>query len=244
LREQIQLLEQLQEIDDQIDRWERDLARLPLETQDLARSLVSIRREVTQARERQAELETTQKKNEKDLAAEQEKIKRSERRLLNIKNEKEYNALSKEIKLGKKVVAEIEEAVLAAMSEIEALKTSLERRDKEYEELEKELLSKKSEIESTASQAEVALVTLNEEKARLTESVEMDLLKRYQIVRKARGNALAELTNGSCTGCHMTIPAQLVISVLKQEEMVICPSCHRVLFVRPENIPEFNKLET
>ncbi len=112
MREQLLLLEQLQEIDKQISRWEQDLARLPQETQDVARNLVVLRREITESQERLSVVEKDLKKKEQDLATEQEKIKRSERRLLGIKNQKEYNALSREVKLGKKVVAEIEESMM------------------------------------------------------------------------------------------------------------------------------------
>jgi uncharacterized protein len=244
VREQLQLLEQLQEIDNQITRWEQDMARLPLEAQEVARNLVTLRREITEAQQRLDVVERDLKKQEQDLATEQEKIKRSERRLLGIKNQKEYNALAREVKLGKKVVAEIEETMMGFMAELEALKPSLERKTAEYEGFEKSLLEKKSEADSINSQAEKALVGLNVEKEKITQSIDRDFLKKYEMVRRARGNALAEVHNGSCTGCHMSIPAQLAITVLKQEEMVTCPNCLRMLYVKPENIPAHNKLDT
>jgi uncharacterized protein len=243
LREQLQLLEQLQEIDSQVDRWESDLTRLPLEVQDLARNLVVSRREIAESRERLTALEKDLKKREQDLASEQEKIKRSERRLLGIKNQKEYNALSREVKLGKKVVGELEEAILGLMTETEGIRRSLERREREYEETEKTMLEKKHEAETSTTTAKGALVSLTSEKEKITEAIDREFLKKYQTVKRVRGNALAEMHNGSCTGCHMTIPAQLAIRVLKQEEMIICPNCNRILYVKPENIPEFNKLE-
>jgi uncharacterized protein len=243
LREQLQLLEQLQEIDNQISRWEQDLARLPLETQDVARNLVSLRRDMTEAQQRLEVVEKDLKKKEQELAAEQEKIKRSERRLLGIKNQKEYNALSREVKLGKKVASEIEESVIAFMTEIESLRSTLDRKTKEYEGFEKSLLEKKGEADSTAAQADEALASLNAEKMKIIPGIDRDFLKKYETVRRAKGNALVEVHNGSCGGCHMSIPAQLAITVLKQEEMVTCPNCLRMLYVKPENIPEFNKLE-
>jgi uncharacterized protein len=244
LREQLLLLEQLQEIDNQIGRWEQDLARLPQEAQEVARTLVTLRREIAESQERLTVVEKDLKKKEQDLATEQEKIKRSERRLLGIKNQKEYNALSREVKLGKKVVAEIEEALMAFMAEAEGLRNGLERRQKEYEANEKTLLEKKSEAQSTSSEAEAALAALNEEKETIVKSIDRDFLKKYDLVRKARGYALAEVHNSSCSGCHMTIPAQLAITVLKQEELVVCPNCLRMLYVKPENIPEYNKLDS
>lgn len=244
LKEQLQLLERLQEIDNQIDRYERDLARVPLEVQEIARSLVLIRREISEAEDRLEVVQTDLRKKEAVLNTEQEKIKRSERRLLNIKNQKEHNALSREVKLGKKVVGEIEDAILDFMGQVESITKSLERKRNDYQELEGRLLEKKAEAQEVESSANTALTSLNSEKLNISEAIDGQFLKRYVTVKKARGNAVAELKNGSCTGCNMAIPPQLNIRVLKQEEMVICPNCNRILFVRPENVPEHNKLES
>ena len=231
-------------MDTQIDQHEHDLARLPLEVRDIARSLVVLRREITENKERMESVEKDLRKREQDLAVEQEKIKRSERRLLSIKNQKEYNALSREVKLGKKVVGEIEDAILGFMTEIESLKKGLEKRETDYQGLESGLLDKKAEAEAVTVQSKEALALLNSEKKKITESIEREFLRKYQTVKKARGNAIVQLENGTCTGCHMAIPPQLNIRVLKQEEMIICPNCNRILYVKPENIPVYNKLDS
>ena len=105
---------------------------------------------------------------------EQEKIKRSERRLLSIKNQKEFNALSREVKLGKKVVGEIEDAILGFMTEIEAIKKTLDRKDGEYEGLEKSLLEKKAETEAVTAKAKTALISLTAEQQKISEGVDQD----------------------------------------------------------------------
>lgn len=243
MKEQLSLLSQLQAIDNEIDQHESELSRFPLEAQEIARNLVVLRRDIAETREKLASTEKELRKKEQDMEVEQEKIKRSERRLLNIKNQKEHNALSREIKLGKKVTGEIEEAVLSFMSEAEGFRKSLERKEKEYAELEKSLLDNKARAEVVQVDASNALKDLNSKKDKVIEGIERDFLKRYHVVKKARGNAVVELVNGSCTGCHMAIPPQLNIRVLKQEEIVTCPNCHRILYVKPENIPEFNKID-
>jgi uncharacterized protein len=244
LKEQLQLLAKLQEIDRIIDHHERELARLPLEIQDIARGLVGLRREITENKDKLAGIEKTLRKSEQDLAVEQEKIKRSEKRLLGIKNQKEFNALSREVKLGKKVVGEIEDAILGFMAETEGLKKSLERKETDYRALENSLLTKKAEAESVTDGAKEALVDLVAQKEKIAESIEREFLRKYETVKKARGTGIVELENGTCTGCHMAIPPQLNIRVLKQEEFILCPNCHRILYVKPENVPVYNKLES
>jgi len=244
LKEQIRLLEALQEIDSQIDSHEHDMARLPVEIQETAKNLVVLRRDISDAGAKSTSVEKELRKREQELALEQEKIKRSERRLLGIKNQKEYNALSREVKLGKKVASEIEEAILEFMGELESLKKTLERKESEYAECEATLLAKKAEAEQITATSQKALAALEAEREKLVAQVESDFLKKYRMLKKARGKAVAEMQNGTCTGCNMAIPPQLNIRVLKQEEMITCPNCHRILYVKPENIPEFNKIDS
>lgn len=244
MKEQLQLLARLREVDDQIDYYENNMTRLPLEVQEIARNLVTIRREISAGREKLSEIEKEMRHKERDLGVEQEKIKLSERRLLNIKNQKEYNALSRQVKLGKKVVGEIEEAILGQMAEIESLTRAVERKEKEYAGFEESLTLKKAEEEEVTKEAQDALSSLNEEKAKIADALEDTYLKKYNTVKKALGTAVAEMDNGSCTGCHMAIPPQLNIRVLKQEEIIYCPSCHRILYVKPENIPEYNRIDS
>jgi predicted nucleic acid-binding Zn-ribbon protein len=243
LKDQLLLLHELQEIDSQIDRFEMDLARMPSEVQNIARNLVTLRREISEYQERLESVGKELRRKEQDLATEQEKIKRSERRLLGIRNQKEHNALSREVKLGKKVVGEIEDSILELMTETDSLKALVEKRQREYAQFEKDLLEKKAEAQVVESTATSALSLLNLQKGKLTDALDRDFLRRYETIKKVRGYAVAELKNGACSACNMTIPPQVNIKVLKQQEMITCPSCHRILYVKPENIPEYNKLE-
>ncbi|MFH0823022.1 MAG: C4-type zinc ribbon domain-containing protein [Pseudomonadota bacterium] len=242
MKEQMQLLVRLQEIDVQIDRYEGNLARLPLEAQEIAKNMLAVRREISDYREKLEGVEKIQRLKENDMAVEQEKIKRSEKRLLNIKNQKEYNALAREIKLGKKVVGEIEETVLECMTQTETYKKILDRKESDYAELEENLLKKKAEVDEATQEAMENLDALKGERPNVLETVDKHLLKRYELIRKNRGSGVAEVTGGSCTSCHMALPPQLNILVLKQETLIECPNCHRLLYILPENVPEHNTM--
>jgi predicted nucleic acid-binding Zn-ribbon protein len=243
LKDQLLLLAELQQIDNQIDQYQEKLARLPAEIKDIAGGLVTIRREIDERRGESTEIEKELRTKERELATEQDKIKRSERRLLQIKNQKEYNALSREVKLGKKVVAQIEETSLDFMTKIEALNKDVEKNEKLLNEMEVNLAKKKTESEQITKEAEKALTSLKTEREDIVKGIDRDFFKKYSTIRKARGNAVTEMNGGSCSGCHMAIPPLLGIKVLKQEEMVFCPNCQRMLYVKPENIPEYNKIE-
>ncbi|MGC8603667.1 MAG: zinc ribbon domain-containing protein, partial [Desulfomonilaceae bacterium] len=147
MKEQLQLLMRLQAIDVQVDHHENILEQLPKELQDMAKNLVSLRHEISEIEEGLGSADIELQKKESELNVEQEKIKRSERRLLSIKNIKEHEALSREIKLGKKVTGEIEEAMLELMNRVEQLKKGLEKKQAEYTDCEKNLVDKKTKSE-------------------------------------------------------------------------------------------------
>jgi len=243
LKDQLRLLAELQQIDDQIDRYEKELARLPAEIKEIAGGLVSLRRGIDEGRGESAEIDKELRNKERELATEQDKIRRSERRLLQIKNQKEYNALSREVKLGKKVEAQLEESSLEFMTKAEALNKDVEKNEKLLAELEAKLARKQSESEQIAKEAETALTSLKAEKEKISDGIDSAFLKKYGTIKKARGNVVIEMNGGSCSGCHIAVPPLLGIKVLKQEEMVFCPNCQRILYVKPENIPEYNKIE-
>ncbi len=236
-------LVELQEIDLQIDHYQNDLDRIPLELQEMAKSMVSLRHEIDDAMVQQAAIEKELKVKEQDIAVEQEKIKKSERRLLSIKNLKEHDALSREIKLGKKVAGEIEESILEMITQTEDLKKTIDKKQAELSNLEKILVEKKGETEQLMATAKESVTALLTQKETIIVDVDPEYLKRYQIVKKARGNAMAEMINGSCKACYISVPPQLNIRVLKQQEFLTCPNCNRILYVKQENVPENNKMD-
>lgn len=238
----LRLLE-LQEIDIQIDHFQQHIDRMPSELQEMAKSMVALRHEIDEALAQQVVLEKELRGKEQDIAVEQDKIKKSERRLLSIKNLKEHDALSREIKLGKKVAGEIEETILELINQSEDLKKSAEKKQSELDSLEKTIVQKKAETEKILKTAKDSVERLTKQKDQIVVDIDQEYLKRYQIVKKGRGNALAEMVNGSCTGCYMSVPPQLNIRVLKQQEFLTCPNCLRILYVKQENIPENNKMD-
>ncbi len=234
---------ELQDIDMQIDHFQQDIDRMPIELQEMAKSMVALRHEIDDALAQYGTVEKELKGKEQDIAVEQDKIKKSERRLLSIKNLKEHDALSREIKLGKKVAGEIEETILELINQSEDLKKSIDKKQSELSNLETTIVQKKTATENVLETARTSVEALNKQKEQILVDIDQEYLKRYQIVKKARGNAMAEMVNGSCTGCYLSVPPQLNIRVLKQQEFLTCPNCMRILYVKQENIPENNKMD-
>jgi hypothetical protein len=63
------------------------------------------------------------------------------------------------------------------------------------------------------------------------------LYRRYELIRKRRGSAIAFTHEGTCSACHMTLPPQLFQQLMRREEFGQCPSCNRILYFRVEQPP-------
>jgi predicted nucleic acid-binding Zn-ribbon protein len=74
---------------------------------------------------------------------------------------------------------------------------------------------------------------LREEKLRMEDCVERELLSRYRTIAQARrGIALAEAREELCTACHVRIRPQVYAELLRAEVIYVCDSCDRILFLR------------
>jgi predicted nucleic acid-binding Zn-ribbon protein len=61
-----------------------------------------------------------------------------------------------------------------------------------------------------------------------------DLISRYELIFARRGGtAVVEVSGGICQGCYMNIPPQLGNEIIKSEKLHLCPSCNRILYVKP-----------
>jgi predicted nucleic acid-binding Zn-ribbon protein len=60
------------------------------------------------------------------------------------------------------------------------------------------------------------------------------LYRRYEMIRKRKGTALAHTVEGTCSACHMRLPPMLFQQLMRKDDFSQCPSCNRILYFRPE----------
>jgi len=230
MRDQITALESLQQLDLELRELEDNLERYPREVLYYKQELEKLEESIRKDKE---ELDTVKKRKsatELRLAQNQDSIKKAEQRLFEIKTYKEYEALQKEIGETKRVNSELEEQILEEMEEAERL----ERLIKENE---LELSQKKLEYEKIINEHALKIDELKGiyeikkgEKKKLASLLPPDIFSMYERIRKKNGVALASARNEVCTGCNMNIPPQLFNEVLTLNKMVQCPNCHRILY--------------
>lgn len=231
MREELELLWELQKIDLDLKAIEEDRNRFPKEIKKLDEKQKSEQERIHKEREKLESLEKERRQKEKHLIGEQDKIKRSEGRMAEVKTNKEYQALLTEIETFKEAVGRVEEEILLVMDEIEEVKKQLSKREKEITATLERVEAEKREIEEKMNRGEALWKEKLERKESLSKQVESNLFKLYNMLKEKRqGIGMVHVRNETCQGCYVNVPPQMFIEVQKNNSLIRCPNCNRILY--------------
>jgi predicted nucleic acid-binding Zn-ribbon protein len=166
------------------------------------------------------------------LALEGDNIARSESRLPQIKTQKEYVAVLKEVDTAKKLSKELTEKIEVKDRELASLAADKAEKDEELASLDGQIAARRGEISTDLAGVEAQLEAMTSQRGELLEKLPTSLRKRYQLLLERRGGvAVVEARGGACLGCHMHLPPQQFNSLYVAEEVQSCPHCNRLLYV-------------
>ena len=229
------MLEQLQDIDLRIDSLKNSQNSLHEEMSGIEQGVDGARGELTNLNERIAIIEQEKSEREELLATEQENIRRSESHLKEIKTNKEFQAIGREISAAQKQTAELEEQILKMIGQVEELKAEIDSQSASLAELEENTAqrSKEKMLEISAIQKDIDSDLAYRDE--ITRHLPANILRRYNTLREQRrGQAIAIARDGYCLGCNMQLPPQLYNSLFRGDEMISCPHCQRVLIIKQQ----------
>lgn len=231
MREHLELLWELQKIDLDLKAIEFERDRYPKELMKLDEKQNAEREKLHKEREKLESLEKVRRQKEQALLAEQDKIKRSEGRMTEVKTNKEYQALLSEIEAFKEAASRSEEEVLLVMDEIDELKKHLAKREKETAVLLEKGETEKKRIQERMAEDEVVWKEKTQRKDALAKLVEKKLFTLYNTLKEKRqGIGMVSVRHETCQGCFVNVPPQMFIEVQKNNCLIRCPNCNRILF--------------
>ena len=231
---QINSLAALQKLDSKLDGVQGEKQTIEGQIQELELKLGKSRSDLALRQEDLAALVAAKQELEQNLATEQENIARSEIRLKEIKTQKEYQAVSKEIGMAKKLLGELEEQILAKEAEQGQLQEELATQGANLQEMEGNIAARTAELRGDIGTLEAGVAGDLAEREAVVKSITSSLVRRYTMLREQRrGVAVVEARDGSCLGCNMNIPPQLYNNLHRGDELITCPHCQRILFLAP-----------
>jgi predicted nucleic acid-binding Zn-ribbon protein len=235
LKDQLELLWELQEIDLDLKHIKEERERCPREMKKLDEK-ISIEKERLQAEKGKVDLlEKERREKERQLSSSQEKIKKTEGRMSEVKTNKEYQALLTEIETIKSASSREEEEILQVLEEIDELRKDLSKREKEVAVLLEKIEAEKKVIQERMVQDEVVWKEQMDRREVLSKQIESKLNKLYNTLKEKRqGVGVVNVKEETCQGCFVHIPPQMFIEVQKNNEIIRCPNCNRILYFKGE----------
>lgn len=221
----------LQQIDSQVDRIRIIRGELPLEVQDLEDEIIGLETRIENYKEEVVALEKSVKDKQLAIKESQSLIKRYEEQQQNVRNNREYDSLSKEIEYQ---TLEIQ----LAEKRIKEYKASLEQKQSEIADAEENLNERQSDLRLKQKELEdIVTETDKEEKTLIDRSndnqkfIEERLLRAYKRIRKNARNGLAvvQIERDACGGCFSKIPPQRQLDIRMHKKIIVCEYCGRIL---------------
>jgi predicted nucleic acid-binding Zn-ribbon protein len=231
LDEKLTRILKIQSIDIRFDEIEREKKRIPRELEKQREELDFLKKTIEGDVTVLEGLKDDRRKGEKELEEVEAKYKRSKTKLDEVKSNKEYQAMMKEIETIKALASEKEEIVIMRMEDIELQEAECAKNNAQLEKAQKEYKEKERQYQEMISELEKEMLALTRERNELSQRFDGDLLTRYTRLRgHLRGRVVVPVQDAVCQGCHLGIPPQQYNILLKGDSPQICPHCSRVIY--------------
>jgi len=194
---------------------------------------------VLQLAANRAALEKQRKEMDARLEVDGGRMRDNRMRMSRVKTDRELMALQREIDLGREAKALLEEELLVVMETVEKLAGQLTEEEAALALLEAEVQAKIEEPRSEAVALSDGLEAAKAAREELACAIDVGLRAKYeQIFGRRGGTAVVEARQGICTGCRMSLPPQLFNELQKYKKVRQCPSCHRIIFYRQQQLDQ------
>jgi len=231
VEERLKDLFDLQTIDSKIDEIKILKGALPIEVKDLEDEIVGLNTRIGKLQDALAETDGKISKHNENIATAETLIERYNKQLDDVKNNREFEALTKEIELQSLEIQLSQKRIKETEAEKERRTETLTETNSRLDVKNQDLEQKNEELEKIIVKTEKEEKKLSNQSEKQRKKIEERLLKAYDKTRIAYRNGLAVVTHrrGSCGGCFNRIPPQLQIEIGMRKEILACEHCGRIL---------------
>ncbi len=226
----LKVLYQLQLVDDQLDKLEELRGDLPNMVRSLENSINEYRTEISEKELLQKESVEKRAQNEEEVEKLKESQKKFKAQLYQVRNNKEYDALTKEIDHSDEQIArlEAENNTLADLSK--SLSEQIEEVKPKLAELENELKEREADLKEIIKANEKEETILQTDRKKIEDQIKKPDVSVYMRIRKAKkGKAVSTIRRSACSGCHNIVPSQRQLEIRRNARIFTCEYCGRIL---------------
>lgn len=230
MENKLRILYALQLVDTALDELEELKGDLPAETRGIGEKIDQLRAERTA-------LETTMRsafiaRDEADsgIISFREKLEKYKAQQLEVRNNREYDALTREIDYATGAIHRLEKEMEALEGKAVGAKSEIELIDAQIEEYAKLLEEKQAALQEISKTNEAEELKYRHEREKLLVRIEKSYLDAYDRIRKAKkGRAIVPVRRGACGGCFAKVPPQKILELRQNDRIYHCEHCGRII---------------
>ncbi len=229
--QKLEALEKLQKLDSKIDEIIKVRGALPEEVQDLEDEIAGYQTRMDKQAQDENDLLESIENNKVAIKDAEKLIKKYEEQQMNVRNNREYDAITKEVELQQLEIQILEKRIKEAYEKIESKKEEAEGTKAILEQRNNDLTGKRKELESIVQESEADEQKIAKDRTKAAKSVDDRLIKSYDKVRKNMRNGLAvvPVKRGACGGCFNVVPPQMQAEIREKKKLIVCEHCGRIL---------------
>lgn len=231
IEERLRQLYSLQKIDSKIDEIEVLKGELPIEVSDLEDEITGLETRLKNLNDTVKDIEKEGQKFQTRISEGESLIKKYTKQLDDVKNNREYDALSKELEMQKLEIQLAEKKLRENNEKVSAKNTVIKEVKDKLKSKKANLDLKKEELKSIIAKTEKEEKALRKNASTAEELIDERLLKAYHRIRKnyRNGLALVAIERDACGGCFNQIPPQVQLEVSQRKKIIACEHCGRIL---------------
>lgn len=236
MKEQLVRLIELQRMESAADGIQAKKENLPIRMNELEQEYTSVC-EVVEAQRTQVDgLRKRRKEKDSQLQAGQESLKRTRERLFEVKTNKEYQSMLKEIEIFEGKNSRLEDEVISLLDELDRLEAELKVQERDLEDRRHLYEEERRKMEEELNSLNGELEDCTRKNAEIRKEIPAEILRKYEKIKGiGRGLAVVAVWKEVCGGCHMTIPPQLYNDLQKTKALITCPNCNRIIYWENRN---------
>ena len=229
MEQTLRLLYQLQKVDSNLDDVEETKGDLPEIVKGLEDKIADLTEKTAAKQKYIDEFVSSRNKADNDIKDFEEKLKKYKEQQYQVRNNKEYDAITKEIDFAQESVKTLAKQFEDFENQMSIAKSELEEYTSSLEEYSESLKERKEELAEVSKETEEEELKYNHEREKIVTRLNKDILFRYEKIRSGRGKAVSVIRKNSCSGCGNRIPPQHIMEIRRNDKIYLCQHCGRII---------------
>jgi uncharacterized protein len=231
VKEQLALLIDLQALDSRLGQLKDRKLGIPQAVEESKQRLEAVKSHWMAVKSEAEAVQKDRREKERDLEVQEGKLEKLKNRTSEIKTNKEYQAHLLEIETAKKEKGQAEESLLLLMEQGDDLRIRLSDQEAVLAQAEKQCQEECQRLSAEEIQIEEDLKQLESQRQAFEGKIPQKLLHDYSQLKATRKDlAVVPIKEGACLGCRLQLPPQLIAEVRRNEKILTCSNCHRILY--------------